>query len=590
MKKIVSLLVIIVLILTIIGCSSNKETTIKPIYRSIEEWKERYSLCEYKENEKLDFIPDGRPSVTCINGTFVGNTIDGIDIYKGIPYAKAPIGELRFQKAQPVATSNGIYDASYFGQSFMQPEDYLELASQYGMGEDCLRLNIWNNTANNNQAKPVLVFIHGGGFLSGGTSDPLYDGYNFVYYNPDIIMITVAYRAGVLGFVDLSDFDGSENYKYSKNNGFYDQIEALRWIKNNIKQFGGDPDNVTICGESAGGCFVSGLCVMDEAKGLFNKAIPMSGAVNLCIPIEKAKSLPKAIKEKFDASSVEDIQNIPFEELRAWWEKEYEALINDPIMDGETLGDNLFNLYKNGYAKDITILQGNTEDEFRYYYTVFNYCLPFYQAICDELVKSFEKKSRGNFDELFEKYRQILLDSGYAEEDINRCLADDITLKIYNTYQAILHANSGGTGYCYTFATPYDIKFDDFELGAAHAVDCYYLFGNFDGEFSFGTKDQVDTSIAFQKMIANFCKTGNPSTDEIEWPTFDDEHRYRMIINECDFKVVENPEKERVDVLLEMLDQFDTLYGLGLAPIIKAAYNNHPEAAKLYIDSLAKNK
>ena len=407
----------------------------------------------------------------------------------------------------------------------MQPIDYLELASQYGMSEDCLRLNVWNNTSNNDQSKPVLVFIHGGGFLSGGTSDPLYDGYNFVYYNPDVIMVTIGYRAGVLGFVDLSDFEGGEDYKYSKNNGFYDQIEALRWIKNNIKQFGGDPENVTICGESAGGCFVSGLCVMDEAKGLFNKAIPMSGAVNLCIPLENASALPSALKEKFNASSIKDIQNIPFDELRTWWEEEYETLINDPMMDGETLSNDLFGLYENGYTKDLTILQGHTNDEFRYYYSVFNYCLPFYQAICDELVKSISNKSHGNFDELYERYKQVLLDLGYKEDEINRCLADDMSLKIYNTYQATLHANNGGKGYCYTFATPYDIKFDDFELGAAHAIDCFYLFGNFDGEFSFGTNKQVDTSIAFQKMIANFCKTGNPSTDEIEWPEYENEYR-----------------------------------------------------------------
>lgn len=585
MKKIVSLLVIIVLILTIFGCSSNTETTIKPIYRSVEEWKERYSLCEYKENDKLDFIPDGRPSVTCANGTFVGNTIEGIDVYKGIPYAQVPVGKLRFQKAQSVNQSNDIYDASYFGKSVIQPLDHTEIASMYETGEDCLRLNVWNNTANNNKTKPVLVFIHGGGFLSGGTSDPLYDGYNFAYYNPDIIMVTLSYRSGVLGFINLSDFEGGEDYKYSRNNGLYDQIEALRWIKNNIKQFGGDPNNITICGESAGGCSVSCLCVMDEAKGLFNKAIPMSGAVNLCVSIEYSKALSEAIKEQFGAASVEDIQNISPEELDVWWEENYDVLLNDPLMDDETLNTNLFEMYENGYAKDITILQGHTKDEFRYYYDVFNDCLPFYQVFCDEMAKVYANKSTGNFDELYEEYRKIILDSGYSEEDINRCLADDMALKIYNTYQASLHSNSGGKEYCYTFSIPYDIKFDDFELGAAHAIDCFYLFGNFDGLYALGTKEQVDTSIAFQKMIANFCKTGNPSTDEIEWPLYDDERRYKMIFNISKFEVVENPEGERVDVLLKMLDQFDTLYGLGLAPIMETIYINYPEIVQLYLES-----
>ena len=586
------LILLAALILTIIACcnknrsSSAVKQPINPIYRTSEEWHKRYALSKYAENESLDAVPKGRPSVTCVNGTFVGNTVDGVDVFRGIPYAQAPVGDLRFMKAQSVLPNDGIYDASYFGKSFMQPVANGELASQYETGEDCLRLNVWSNSETHGERKPVLVYIHGGGFVSGGTSDPLYDGWNFVHYNPDVIMVTISYRAGMMGFMNLSDFEGGEDYKYAMNNGFYDQIEALRWIKANIAGCGGDPKNITICGESAGGCAVSTLCVMEEAKGLFQKAIPMSGAVNLCVSPDHTKALPKAIREGFDVKSVQDLKDLPYDKLNAWWCANMDKIYNNPCMDGVTLKSNLFELYRDGFTKDLVILQGHTKDEFRYYYTVFNKCLPFYQAVCDKMVDIYASKCGKNFAALYEKYIQAVRALGYAEEDVNRCFADDVSLAVSNTYQALLHADAGGKGYSYTFSIPYDEKFDDFELGAAHAVDCFYLFGNFDGFAVRGTNKEVDASIRFQKMIANFCKNGDPSTDDINWPVYESKHRNKLIIETDESKVIENPEKERVDIILEIVKQLDDPYSPGLAPIIAIIYEECPEAVEAYTKTL----
>ncbi len=586
MKKTISFLLVAIMLMSLVGCASTAEVSNDPIYRSPEEWQQRFTLTEYAENEKLDAVPKGRPSATCVNGTFVGNTVDGVDVYKGIPYAQAPVGDLRFQIAQAVLPSDEIFDASYFGKSFMQPVANGELASQFEIGEDCLRLNIWSNAAKSDTAKPVLVYIHGGGFVSGGTSDPLYDGWNFVHYNPDIILVTITYRGGMLGFMNLSSFEGGEEYQYAMNNGFYDQIEALRWVKTNIAQFGGDPDNVTVCGESAGGCAVSTLCVMPEAKGLFQKAIPMSGAVNLCVSPDHTTPLSDAIREAMNIQSVEDLKKIPFEDLSTWWYANMGTIYNNPCMDGVTLGSDLFKCYKDGDTKDLIILQGHTKDEFRYYYTVFNNCLPFYQACCDQMLKVYKNNSSGDFDTLYDRYRQAVLALGYKEEDVSRCFADDVSLAISNTYQALLHANAGGKGYSYTFAIPYDEKFDDFELGAAHAVDCCYLFGNFDGHACLGTNEQVDTSILFQKMISNFCKTGDPSTQDINWPVYENEHRNKLNIEIGNFTVVENPEKERVDTILEIVEQLDSPYSPGLAPILTIVYAECPEAVEAYMKTM----
>ncbi|MDO4988514.1 MAG: carboxylesterase family protein [Synergistes sp.] len=586
MKKMLSVLLCAVTLLLSGGCLTKSEAGVDPIYRSREEWEKRFSVPEYAENKKLKTVPDGRPSVTCVNGTFVGNTVDGVDVFKGIPFAQAPVGDLRFVKAQSVLPSDEIYDASYFGMSFMQPVTNGEAASAYKNGEDCLRLNVWNNTQKSGAPKPVLVYIHGGGFNSGGTSDPLYDGWNFAHYNPDIIVVTITYRAGMLGFMNLSGFEDGADYKYAMNNAFYDQIEALRWIKANIAQFGGDPNNITVCGESAGGCAVSVLCVMDEAKGLFGKAIAMSGAVNLCVTPEHTLALTDAVRKDLKVNSVKELKEIPFEDLRNWWIANMFTIYNHPCMDGVTLDSDLFKLYRDGKTKDLIIMQGHTKDEFRYYYTVFNNCLPFYQAVCDEIVKLHADNSSDNFKKLYKRYKRIILSLGYTKEDVNRCFADDMSLAISNTYQAILHANAGGKGYSYTFAIPYDNKFNDFELGAAHAVDCSYLFGNFDGLGCLGTDEEVDASIRFQKMIANFCKTGDPSTKEIKWPLYENKHRNKLNIEASAFTVVENPEKERVNLVLKILKQMRSPYSSGLAPIIAKVYADYPEAVKAYRNTM----
>lgn len=577
MKKSLALLLISVMLLS--ACSDLKNNAgSTPIYRTPKEWSNRFALEEYHENVELQKVPSKRPSVKCVNGTFVGNTVDGIDIYKGIPYAQPPVGELRFQKAQEVLPSDKIYDATYFGKSCMQAVNEGELASNYEKGEDCLRLNIWNNNKKKSDVKkPVFVYIHGGGFNTGGSADPLYDGYNFVYYNPDIIVVTINYRVGAMGYIDLSSFEGGENFKTAGANGTHDQVEALRWIKNNIENFGGDKDNVTVCGESAGGASVSILCAIDEAKGLFTKAIPMSGAVNLCITPEFAQNMTKAIKEDLGINSVKGIQDIPFDELKKLWSEYFSTIFNHPIMDGKALPKDLYKNYQDGKTTDINILQGHTKDEFRYYFTVFGYNKRLYDAVCNSIVDVYKDKVGEGFDDLYNKYRDIILKLGYKEEDINRCFADDISLAISNTYQAVLHSNAGGKGYSYTFAIPYDKQFDDFELGAAHAIDCFYLFGNFDGNSSHGTKEEVDASIRFQNMIANFCKTGDPSAEGIEWPAYNNETRYKMMIELDKSEVVENPEKERVDTVLEMLDKMDNKYSPGLSPIINIVMQKYPE-------------
>src|SRR5881227_538669 len=207
--------------------------------------------------------------VETTSGTVRGREKNGIQDFRGIPYAAPPVGELRFRPPQPVEPWNGVRDATAFGPMAMQTQGAMETmfgAPPRPMSEDCLTLNVWTPGLDDAR-RPVMVWIHGGGFLFGTGATPWYDGRSFA--RDDIVLVTINYRLGAFGFLHI---DGQGN------NGILDQVAALEWVRDNIAAFGGDPGNVTAFGESAGAMSVGTLLGLPAAKGLFVKAIPESGA------------------------------------------------------------------------------------------------------------------------------------------------------------------------------------------------------------------------------------------------------------------------------------------------------------------------
>ena len=208
-------------------------------------------------------------------GTFNG-FVDkqGVKTWLGIPFAQPPVGKLRWQTPQPLKPSNKTLDAKKFGFKAVQFDDPTENPSSIPQSEDCLTLNIW--TRGNGKNKPVMFFIHGGAMAFESASDPIYYGSNFAAAN-DVILVTIEYRLNIFGFMNFGAIDSSfEECAYL---GLKDQIAALQWVKENISAFGGNPDNITIFGESAGAVSVMFLTVTPAAKGLFDKAIPQSGTL-----------------------------------------------------------------------------------------------------------------------------------------------------------------------------------------------------------------------------------------------------------------------------------------------------------------------
>jgi para-nitrobenzyl esterase len=239
---------------------------------------EKQLMPQYGENQKIiDSDYDQSLAVKCINGTFVGKKKENIISYKGIPFVgQQPVGDLRWKAPVDIIPNDGVYEAYFYGKSPVQSPG--DPAALYPMGENCLYLNIWKTDEATAEKKPVIVWIYGGGFEVGGVTDPQYDCHKFIQENPDVIVVTIAYRVSFFGFLHLSHLSDGKEYQDASNLGLMDQIMALKWVHENIAAFGGDPDNVTIWGESAGGASCTLLPLIKGSHQYFKRVISQSGA------------------------------------------------------------------------------------------------------------------------------------------------------------------------------------------------------------------------------------------------------------------------------------------------------------------------
>lgn len=197
----------------------------------------------YGENMEIRGEYDEDLAAKTVSGIYIGKAdADNVVSWKGIPYAKQPVGDLRWKAPQAPDKSNKVFEAYYFGKSSVQVEGGDEPSSLYPQGEDCLNLNVWNNFSDKSDNKPIMVWIHGGAYIQGGTSEPYYDGTNFVKNHPDVIFASMDYRTDFLGFINLSNVPGAEEYTDTANLGLLDEIMALSWLKENAESFGGDPE------------------------------------------------------------------------------------------------------------------------------------------------------------------------------------------------------------------------------------------------------------------------------------------------------------------------------------------------------------
>lgn len=478
--------------------------------------------------------------INASNGKFAGVDRNGIISYKGIPYAKPPVGELRWRAPQEPEYVDEVKLCDEFGYAAVQPWDRLEKASWYKQSEDCLTLNIWTAGLGEEKKKPVMVWIHGGAYCLGGTADPIYSGYNFVEAHQDMIMVTINYRVGIYGFIDFTETPGGESYT-DTNLGILDQIAALKWIHENIAKFGGDPDNVTIFGESAGAVSVGLLMIIPEANKYFNRVIEQSDSFvrgALSCRQEGLDYAARLLKEA-GVSTMEELLAIPEKELmRINEDAEMAAYCPGSINDG-SLWEDPWEAIKKGYGKDIDLLIGTNSHE--YNYTLLD------MGDRESFVELFTGKFERNKAEMNEEELQILEDFFKiyeGKQDKFETIVEyynESNMRVPSIVEAVEHQKSGGNTYMYYWKYPSSIK----GLGACHAIDISYVFNNLQEEIFTGQNPSKELAVKVQKAWVNFAKTGNPSFDDIEWPQYDEKTRKTMIIDvDTQFRIVEDPMPE----------------------------------------------
>src|SRR5689334_3228139 len=310
--------------------------------------------------------------VDVTGGKVAGVSAGGTTVFKGIPFAAAPVGERRWKAPQPVAPWTGVRDGSKFGAACVQDPMFPRLfAGPTELSEDCLYLNVWTPAKSAGDKLPVMVWIYGGGFVGGQTSAPIYDGAKLAAKG--VILVSVAYRLGAFGFLAHPELS-RESGKGSGNFGLQDQIAGLQWVKANIAKFGGDPGRVTIFGESAGGISVSMLTASPAAKGLFQRAISESGGsfggprrgneggLNVP-PLKVAEANGQKFLEKLGVNNIAAARAVGADKIMAAQGAGLSAAAAFwPVFDGDVLPGDQYELYQAKQFNDTPVLIGTNSD------------------------------------------------------------------------------------------------------------------------------------------------------------------------------------------------------------------------------------
>lgn len=468
-------------------------------------------------------------------GKVQGTTDGTIGVWKGIPFAQPPLGALRFHAPQKPAPWSGVRDATTFGSISAQPNVAIgffastpELSS-----EDCLFLNIWSPGADDRR-RPVLFWIHGGAFVAGSGSTGWYDGKAFAA-NGDVVVVTINYRLGALGFLHLVDIEGTD-VGFSSNCGLLDQIAALEWVRDNIVAFGGDPENITIFGESAGAMSIGTLLAMPQAKGLYQRAILQSGASHTIHAPEKATAVTRALLAALDVQRATDLLTVPLEQLLAAQSTVTVpggGLPFEPVIDGRTLPQRPIDAIAHGSADGISLLVGTNRDEMRLFTLMDPAEAVFKMSLLERL-----------FGERAEQVAALYEADVPTREDAWVDILTDRTFRIPAISLAERVAERGTAVWMYRF----DWSSPAFggQLKACHALEVPFVWNNLDKQ---GVEMLTGDSPARQKIAEAmhaawiaFARTGKPATPVLpEWPAYVTEQRATLLFNE-EYQVVNDPQ------------------------------------------------
>ena len=455
-------------------------------------------------------------------GLVQGTSEDSLSVYRGIPFAAPPVGDLRWRAPQPASKWDGVRPADRFGPSCV-PGMRLPGGAGQGTGpsEDCLYLNVWSPAKSAADRIPVLVWIYGGGFAAGATSEPTYSGEKLA--KKGVVLVSIAYRVGQLGFLAHPGLSAETKNHVSGNYGLLDMIAGLQWVQKNIAAFGGDPHRVTIFGESAGGIAVSMLCASPLAKGLFQGAISESGGSfgpprPTLMPGENMKRLAdaersgEAYAKSAGASSIAELRKVPADKLpagapglgpgMAW-----------PVIDGWVIPDDQYKLYEAKRYNDTPILVGYNSDEGA------SFAPP-------RTPEEYTAGVKARYGPFAEKLLKVYPTDSATVSKTARDLTRDSAFGWHTWVWARLQAKTGKSKVFYYYFDQhpdYPAGSPRTGYGATHGAEVPYVFQHLKTSNPQVRPQDIAISDAMATYWTNFAKRGDPNGEGVPaWPAFSD--------------------------------------------------------------------
>ena len=493
------------------------------------------------------------------NGKVAGYIQDGVTIFKGIPYAKAN----RFEAPVQADSWEGIRSCRQYGPVSPQgarsgwANDEIAFAFNWNdgvQGEDCLRLNVWT-PALDSRKRPVMVWLHGGGYSAGsGQELPSYDGTSLAFAE-DVVVVSINHRLNVLGFLDLSAY--GEKYAKSANAGLLDIVASLKWVRDNIAAFGGDPSNVTIFGQSGGGGKVTTLLATPCAKGLFHKAIVQSGSMLRTMESKYSRKIGIATVRTLglDASSIDKISEVPYGELLAAGEKAIVQVKAEadrdgvasfifgwaPTVDGAVLPSQPFDPQAPAISADIPMIIGTTRHEF----SMTTYVPALRNAGREEVIGIL----KGRYGEGTERFLELFAKAYPGSKPADMLDADFVFRP--SAIEQALRKSLQGAAPVYMYMFNWESPVLDGILRSTHCMEIPFVFNNADRHASMtgGGAQAMKLASKMSHCWAEFARCGKPSAEGLpEWEPFEAEKRAVMFFdNTC--KMSYSHDKELMDFI-----------------------------------------
>jgi para-nitrobenzyl esterase len=453
-------------------------------------------------------------------GVISGTTENGAQAFKGIPFAAPPVEVLRWKPPQPVSPWDDVKTCAEFApacpQTIASPDSFYAFTNPAKIDEDCLYLNVWTAADSADEKRPVMVWFHGGGLTRCSGADARFNGANLA--KKGVILVTVNYRLGAFGFLAHPELTQEEPKGVSGNYGVLDQIAALHWVRQNIAQFGGDPENVTIFGQSAGSWSVQVLVSTPLAKGLFHRAIGQSGGLfnegTWLDRVEEGNRSGHQIGEDFLAAcgveTIAEARALPASKLVEASVGKGSSFQTRPVVDGWILPDTLDTIFANGLQNDVPMIVGSTANEWT------SLSSP---AYLPQTTSELEEQIGNIFpDAVFADF-VAAFGGGSDDTAMDAYLATirDIAFSTQMRQWARATENVSSNAYVYWFTAAPPIENSEY-LGAYHSAEVPYAFQNISPDF--GNEDRA-LSDAMSDYWVNFAKTGNPNSADLpKWESY----------------------------------------------------------------------